>query len=105
MIPLRYDLTRWVVAVLTLLLIVAFAILRPTGGASILYFLLLLTSFGAIVSPPGIFVWLLRPICPTCGGRVEWAVAQGSTNPYVEQLVVRCPGCDKEKVEFSFDPT
>ncbi len=105
MIPLRYDLTRWVIAVLTLLLIVLLAVLHPTGGASILYFLLLLASVGAIVSPPGVFIWLLRPICPECGKRVEWAVEQGSTNPYVEQLVRRCPGCDKQKVEFNFDPT
>ena len=105
MIPLRYDLTRWVIAVLTLLLIVAFALLRPTGGASILFFLLLLASVGALVLPPGVYVWLLTPICPECRGRVEWAVEQGSVNPYLEQLVVRCPTCDKEKVEFSFDPT
>jgi hypothetical protein len=36
---------------------------------------------------------------------VVWAIEQGSKNPYLEKLVVRCPGCDKEKVEFSFDPT
>lgn len=105
MISLRYDLVRWVIAVLTLFLIIAFAVLHPTGGASILFVLLLLASAGAIVSPPGLFVWLLTPICPDCRERVEWAVEQGSTNPYLEQLVVRCPGCDKEKIEFSFDPT
>jgi hypothetical protein len=105
MIPLRYDRTRWVIAILTLLLIVLLAVLQPTGGASILFFLLLLASLGAIVSPPGAYVWLLTPICPDCRGRVEWVVEQGSTNPYLEQLVVRCPGCEKQKVEFSFDPT
>jgi endogenous inhibitor of DNA gyrase (YacG/DUF329 family) len=105
MIRLRYDHVRWVIAVLTLLLIVLLAAVRPIGGASIMFFLLLLASIGAIVSPPGIYVWLLVPICPECRKRVEWTVEQGSTNPYVEQLVVHCPGCDKEKVEFSFDPT
>jgi hypothetical protein len=105
MIPLRYDLTRWVIAVLTLLLIVLFAALRPTGGALVLSALLLYASAGAAVVPPGMYVWLLTPICPECRRRVEWAVEQGSVNPYQEQLVIRCPGCDKEKVEFSFDPT
>jgi len=105
MIPLRYDLTRWVIAVLTLILIVLFGVLRPTGGALVFYVLLLLASAGAIAAPPGIFLWLLSPICPECGKRVEWAVEQGSVNPYQERLVIRCPGCDREKVEFSFDPT
>ena len=105
MIPLSYDRVRWVIAVLTLLLIALFIALHPIGGASILYVLLLLASVGAVVSPPGLYVWLLMPICPECRGRVEWAVEQGSTNPYLERLVVRCPGCDKSKVEFSFDPT
>ena len=105
MIPLRYDRVRWVIAVITLLLVVLVAVLRPTGGASILFFLLLLGSIGAVVSPPGLYVWLLLPMCPECHGRVEWAVEQGRVNPYVEQLVVRCPGCDKQKVELSFDPT
>lgn len=105
MIPLRYGQTRWVIAVLTLLLIILYAILRPTGGASILFILLLLTSAGAVVLPPGIYVWLLKPICPDCRGRVSWTIEQGSKNPYWERLVVRCPKCDREKVEFSFDPT
>ena len=105
MIPLRYDLVRRVIAVLTLLLIILVVVVRPYGGASILFFFLLLASVGAIVSPPGLYVWLLAPICPECRGKVEWAVEQGSTNPYWERLVIRCPGCDKEKVEFSFDPT
>ena len=105
MIPLRYDLTRWVIAVLTLILIVLFGVLRPTGGALVFYVLLLLASAGAIAAPPGIFVWLLAPICPGCRRRVEWVVEQGSVNPYQERLVIRCPGCDREKVEFSFDPT
>lgn len=105
MIPLRYDLTRWVIAVLTLLLLILFALLRLTGGASILFVLLILLSVGAIVSPPGIYVWLLKPVCPECGERVQVTVEQGSTNPYWERLVVHCPKCRKEEVEFSFDPT
>jgi hypothetical protein len=105
MIPIRYDRTRWVIAVLTLIFIGLFIPVHPTGGASILYFLLLIASVGAVVSPPGLFFWLLAPICPECRGRVEWAVEQGSKNPYMEQLVVRCPGCGKKKVEFSYDPT
>ena len=105
MIPLRYDLTRWVIVVLTLLLIIVFGVLHPTGGALVLSLLLLLASASAIVAPPGIFVWLLRPICPECRGHVEWAVEQGRVNPYQEQLVVRCPDCGGRKVELSFDPT
>ena len=105
MIPLRYDVVRWVIAVLTLLLVMLFAALRPTGGASIGFFFLTLTSAGAIVSPPGIYVWLFKPICPRCGARVAVTVEQGSVNPYMEQLVVHCFGCNKDKVEFSFDPT
>ena len=105
MIPLRYDLVRWVIAVLTLILIVLAIILGLTGGASILYVLLLLASAGAVVYPPGVYAWLLKPICPDCRGRVTWAIEQGSKNPYIEELVIRCPGCDKEKIEFSFNPT
>jgi hypothetical protein len=105
MIPLRYDFVRWVIAVLTLILIVLVIPLSLTGGASILYVLLLLASAGAVVYPPGVYFWLLGPICPDCHKRVAWAIEQGSKNPYIEELVVRCPGCDKEKVEFSFDPT
>jgi hypothetical protein len=105
MIPLRYDLTRWVIATLTLFIAVLFAVLRPTGGALVLFVLLLLTSVGAIAAPPGIYVWLVAPTCPGCGKRVEWAVEQGRTNPYQEQLVVSCQNCDWERTEFSFDPT
>jgi hypothetical protein len=110
MIRLRYDLVRWVIAVSSLILVVLGILARPTGGASILYFLLLLASFGAVVYPPGLYFWLfngllLVPVCPNCREQVEWAMKQGSKNPYWEQLVVFCPGCDKEKVEFSFDPT
>ncbi len=105
MIPLRYDLTRWVIAVLMLLLITLVAVLRPIGGALVFSVLVLLISAGAFVSPPGFYGWLLRPTCPFCRGRVEYAVEQGSANPYHEQLVARCSDCGKEKVEFSFDPT
>jgi hypothetical protein len=105
MIPLRYDRSRWAIAILTLLLILLFVIVQPTGGASIFFILLILTSAGAVVAPPGIYVWLLKPVCPGCGERVEITVEQGSKNPYRERLVVHCPECDKEKVEFSFDPT
>lgn len=105
MIPIRYDLARWVIAVLTLLLVILFILLRPTGGASVVLLLLLLASAGAIVYPPGIYFWLLRPTCPECQGQVAWHIKQGSQNPYRETLIVRCPDCAKEKVEFSFDPT
>jgi hypothetical protein len=105
MIPIRYDRVRWVITVLTLLFIILFALLRPTGGALILFALLLYLSLGALVSPPGMYVWLIKPTCPDCGGRVEWTVEQGRTNPYVESLVVHCTECDQRRVEFSFDPT
>jgi hypothetical protein len=105
MIPLRYDLAHWAIAVLTLLLIILLAVLRPFGGALVLSVLLVLVSAAAMVSPPGFYGWLFRPICPDCGGRVEYAVEQGRTNPYQEQLVARCSACGMEKVEFSFDPT
>jgi endogenous inhibitor of DNA gyrase (YacG/DUF329 family) len=105
MIPLRYAHVRWVIAVLTLLLIVLFALLKPTGGLLVLFVLLLLASAGAVVAPPGIYLWLIRPVCPECGGSLEWTVEQGSKNPYWERLVVRCPACGKQEVEFSFDPT
>ncbi len=105
MIPLRYDLTRWVIAVISLLLIILIVALPLTGGALLLSVLLLLISAGALVSPPGFYGWLLRPICPDCGGRVEWAVEQGSTNPYQETLAARCSNCGKEKAEFNWDPT
>jgi hypothetical protein len=105
MIPLRYDLVRPVIAVLAIALVVLGILLRLTGGASILYVLLLLASLGAVVYPPGIYFWLLKPVCPNCRGRAEWAIEQGSKNPYIEELVFRCPACAKEAVEFHFDPT
>jgi ribosomal protein S27E len=105
MIRLRYNLVRWVIAVLTLILIALHILVQPTGGVLVLFVLLLLASAGAIVYPPGLYVWLLMPICPDCQRRVAWAIEQGSQNPYLEKLVVRCPDCDREKVEFSFDPT
>jgi predicted MFS family arabinose efflux permease len=105
MIPLRYDRARWVIAVLTLLLVILFAVLQPTGGASILFVLLILLSAGAIVLPPGIYIWLLRPACPECGSRVQVTVEQGSKNPYWERVIMHCPDCDNEQIEFSFDPT
>jgi endogenous inhibitor of DNA gyrase (YacG/DUF329 family) len=109
-IRFRYNRVRWIIAALTLLLIVLGILLRPTGGALILFVLLLLASVGAVFYPPGFYVLLfngllLTPVCPECQGQVEWAIEQGSTNPYLEQLVVRCPGCGKTKIEFSFDPT
>jgi hypothetical protein len=105
MIPLRYDLTRWVIAALSLLLVILFAVLRPTGGALVFSVLVLLISAGAFVSPPGFYGWLLRPTCPFCRGRVEYVVEQGRVNPYHETLVARCSDCGKEKIEFNFDPT
>jgi hypothetical protein len=105
MIPLRYNLVRWVIAVLSLIIIVLSIALPLTGGALVLFVLLLLASIGAVVYPPGLYGWLLAPICPNCKKRVAWAIEQGSKNPYIEEIVIRCPGCDKEKVEFSFDPT
>lgn len=104
MIPLRYDFVRRVIAALSLILVVLYIVLRPTGGASVLFVLLLLASLGAIVYPPGLYGWLLKPICPLCRERVAWAIEQGSVNPYQERLVLCCPGCDKEKIEFSFSP-
>jgi len=105
MIRLLYSLTRRVIAVLSLLLLIATILAQPTGGGLVLLVLLLLASFGAVVYPPGIYLWLLTPVCPKCRERVEWAIEQGHTNPYFERLVVRCPDCDREKVEFSINPT
>ena len=104
MIRLPYFLVRWVIAVLSLLLLVATILAQPTGGALVLLVLTLMASFGAVVYPPGVYVWLLAPVCPECRGRVEWAIEQGSTNPYLERLVLRCPDCDREKLEFLINP-
>ena len=105
MIRLAYSWVRRVIAVLSLLLLVAAIVAQPTGGGLVLTVLLLLLSFGAAVYPPGIYIWLFTPVCPECGEPVDWKIQQGSQNPYLERLVVRCPRCGKEKVEFSYRPS
>ena len=102
MIPMRYSLVRWVI--LAIGAIIAVSLYRfyfPVGLQVLLGFLLILTAMSWIV-PPGIYGWLVRGVCPTCGKSVEWAAVQPDGAPYHEQIVIHCPGCDKSKVEWQY---
>jgi hypothetical protein len=105
MIPLRYNLVRTALVVLTLLFIIIFAILQPVGGGLVVAVLLVIATAIASVAPAGVYGWLFKPVCPECGKKAEWITEQGRKNPYHERLIVRCAECDWEKVELSFDPT
>jgi DNA-directed RNA polymerase subunit RPC12/RpoP len=105
MIPLRYTLVRWVILVIGVILAASlYYFYFPLGIRMLLCFLLVLTAMSLIV-PPGIFGWLVRAVCPTCGKPVEWAAVQPEGMPCQEQIVVRCPGCGKSKVEWQYLPT
>ena len=102
MIPLRYSLVRWVIVAIGAVIAVSlYYFFFPVGLQVLLVFLLILTAMSWIV-PPGIYGWLVRGVCPTCGKSVEWAAVHPDGVPYREQIVVRCPGCDKSKVEWQY---
>ena len=102
MIPLRYSAVRWaIVAIGAILVAFWYLSIPPVGMQVFLGFLLVLTAMPWIV-PPGIYGWLIRAVCPTCGKRVEWAAVQPDDKPYQEQLTIRCPGCGKSRVEWQY---
>jgi len=41
-------------------------------------------------------------VCPTCGKHVEWEAVQPEGRPYDEQIVIRCPGCAKSRIEWQY---
>jgi hypothetical protein len=105
MIPMRYTLVRWVILAIGLVIAASlYYFFFPVGIQVLLYFFLVLTAMSWIV-PPGIFGWLLHAVCPTCGKSVVWEAVQPEGLPYQEQIVVRCPGCHKSKVEWEYLPT
>jgi len=102
MIPLRYSWIRWVIfAIGVALAAYVYLFLPPIGIQVMLYFLIILTAMSWIV-PPGIYGWLVRAVCPTCGKHVEWEAIQPEGRPYDEQIVIRCPGCAKSRVEWQY---
>jgi hypothetical protein len=104
MIAVRYSLVRWVILTIGIVIAVSlYYFFFPVGVQVFLYFLLVLTAMSWIV-PPGIFGWLVRAVCPTCGKRVEWAAIQPEGLPYQEQIVIHCPGCGKSKIEWQYLP-
>ena len=104
MLPLRYSWIRWAIVVIGLVIATyLYLFLPPVGIQGLLYFLLILTAMSWVI-PPGIYGWLLRAVCPTCGRSVEWAAVNPPDRPYQEQIVVRCPGCNKSRVEWQYLP-
>jgi endogenous inhibitor of DNA gyrase (YacG/DUF329 family) len=102
---MRYTHVRWVIVAIGIVIAASlYYFFFPIGIQVLLYFLLILTAMSLIV-PPGIFGWLVRAECPTCHKPVEWAAVQPEGMPYQEQIVVRCPGCGKSKVEWQYLPT
>ncbi len=65
---------------------------------------LLILTLASWIVPPGIWGWLIRGVCPTCSKTVEWEATHPLGKPYQEQIVVRCPGCDKHKIEWQYLP-
>jgi hypothetical protein len=105
MIPLAYSRIRWAIVVIGLSIAAyLYFFLPPVGVQVLLYFLLVLTAMSWVV-PPGIYGWLVRAVCPICGQQVEWKAVQPDGVPYREQIVIRCPGCNKSRVEWQFTPT
>ncbi len=103
MIPLPYRYVRWAIVVVAAVIVVVwylFAFFHP-GLIILLAVLLILTAMSWIV-PPGIYPWLVRGVCPTCGKTVEWAATHADGKAYQEQIVVRCPGCNKQQVEWRY---
>jgi len=102
MIPIRYTSVRWVILLIGIAISSMYLFLHLSVGAQIgVGFLLVLTAMALIV-PPGIYGWLVRGVCPTCNGTVAWAAVNPEGEPYNEQVVVRCPTCDKAKVEWEY---
>ena len=105
MIPVRYSLVRWVILAIGAVIAASlYYFLLPAGLQVLLGFIFVLTAMSWIV-PPGIFGWLLHAVCPTCGKSVEWEAVQPEGQPYQEQIVIRCPGCGKSRVEWEYRPT
>jgi len=102
MIPIRSDYVRWVILAIAILIAAIWHQFSPhVGVRAFLGFLLVLTAMSWIV-PPGIYGWLVRPTCPTCGARVEWTAVQPNGRPYDEQIVIRCHGCNQSKIEWEY---
>ncbi len=102
MIPVRYTLVRWIILVIGAAITASYFFLRLSVGLQFfLGFLLVLTATSWII-PPGIYGWLVQGVCPTCGKSVEWAAVNPKDKPYQEQIVVRCPGCGKSKIEWQY---
>ncbi len=104
MIPLRYSFVRWFIFAIGVAIAAYLHYFFPPVGLQVfLYFLLVLTATSWIV-PPGIYGWLVHAICPTCGKTVRWEAVQPDGEPYREQIVIHCPGCNKSKVEWEYSP-
>ena len=105
MIPVRYSSVRWIIVVIGAIIAAYLYFFLPSIGIQVLlYFLLVLTAMSWIV-PPGIYGWLVRPMCPDCGKHVEWEAVNPPDKPYQEQIVIRCPGCAKSRVEWQYTPS
>lgn len=104
MIPVRYSSVRWIIVVIGAIIAAYLYFFLPAIGIQVLlYFLLVLTAMSWIV-PPGIYGWLVHPVCPDCGKHVEWEAVNPPDRPYQEQIVIRCPGCGKSRVEWQYTP-
>lgn len=102
MIPMRFSFVRWVIVVIGAVIAASYYLFRlPVGLQVFLAFLLILTAMSWVI-PPGIYGWLVRGVCPTCGKRVQWAAVNPENRPYQEQIVVRCPGCGESTVEWEY---
>ncbi len=102
MIPVRYTFVRWIILAIGAVITASFFLFNLHVGAKVfLGFLLVLTAMSWAV-PPGIYGWLVRGVCPICGRPVEWAAVQPENRPYDEQIVMRCPTCDKSKIEWQY---
>jgi hypothetical protein len=103
MIPIRYDFVRLAILFgLGALIVVLYLFLPHSVGVIMgLAFLAVLTGVAAII-PPGIYGWLIRPTCPNCRGRVEWAAVNPPGEPYNEQIVRTCRQCELSTVEWSY---
>ena len=104
MIHMRYSsVRRAILAIGEAIFLFNFLFVVRIDGQMFCGLLIILTLMSYII-PPGIYGWLLHPVCPNCRQSVEWDAVQPAGRPHREQIILRCPGCSKARVEWQFSP-